>query len=66
MAEGGKAYFATVSGEVAEYGYKITNADNSVTYFPAAGSTANGEFCIVFTGLADGVTPEVYVVGLAK
>mgnify|MGYP004655914477 CR=1 FL=1 len=66
VAEGGKAYFATVSGEVAEYGYKITNADNSVTYFPAAGSTANGEFCIVFTGLADGVTPEVYVVGLAK
>lgn len=66
VAEGGKAYFATVSGEVAEYGYKITNADSSVTYFPAAGSTADGKFCIVFTGLADGVEPEPYAVGLAK
>lgn len=65
-AESGKAYFATVSGEVEEYGYKITNADESVTYFPAAGSTADGNFCIVFTGLAEGVTPEPYVVELAK
>lgn len=55
----GKAYYGRVSGKVAEYGIKVT-VGGDVKYFPAAGSTADGLFCVVISDLPENATVETY------
>lgn len=56
----GKAYCGKVSGEVAEYGVKVEQAGKDTLYFPAAGSTNEGVFCVVISNLPDGATVSLY------
>lgn len=57
----GKAYYGRVSGKVAEYGITVTVGED-VKYFPAAGSTADGIFCVAITDLPQGAKVATYCI----
>lgn len=57
----GKAYYGRVSGKVAEYGIAVTVGED-VKYFPAAGSTADGIFCVAITDLPQGANVATYCI----
>ena len=56
----GKAYYGKVSGEVAEYGVKVEQTGKETLYFPAAGSTDEGVFCVVISNLPSDATVSLY------
>ena len=60
-------YYGKASGEVAECGFAVKNADDSYQLYPAAGASVSenaGIFGITINGLPAGTTPVAYVIGL--